>query len=101
MQLSNSGDLVVTTGLVLQELLQGRLDEAERLLSAVYRASNLQSPDCARLVVNYAAVLHRLHRDAEASAVLDRIEPLLQKHPDRLGVENADAAQLRKAIVSD
>ena len=82
-------------------MLQGRLDEAERLLSTVYRASNLQCPDCARLVVNYAAVLHRLGRDGEAIAVLDCIEPVLEKHPDRLGVEATDAMKLRKVIAAD
>jgi hypothetical protein len=82
-------------------MLQGRLDEAERLLSTVYRASNLQCPDCARLVVNYAAVLHRLGRDGEAIAVLDCIEPVLEKHPDTLGVEATDAMKLRKMIAAD
>jgi hypothetical protein len=82
-------------------MLQGRLDEAEQLLATVYRASDLQSPDCARPIVYYAAVLHRLQRDAEATAVLDRIELLLANHPERLGVETSAAAILRAAMVAD
>jgi tetratricopeptide (TPR) repeat protein len=80
--------------------LQGRLDEAEGMLAPIYRAVDVQSPDFAKLVIDYADVLHRQHRDAEASAALDRIEPVLKKYPDMLHDETVDTAKLRKAIVA-
>jgi hypothetical protein len=80
-------------------MLQGRLDEADRLLSPVFRAADPQSPDFAKLVLNYAEVLHRLHRDAEAIVVLDSIEAVLEKHPGLLDDVAVEAAKLRVAIV--
>jgi hypothetical protein len=50
------------------------------------------------LFIFYADVLHRQHRDAEATVVLDRIEPVLKKYPDRLDDETAEADQVRKDI---
>jgi serine/threonine-protein kinase len=82
-------------------MLQGRLDEAEQLLSPIYHAADLQSADFAGKVIFYADVLHRLHRNAEAAAVLDRIEPVLKKHPDQLEDETVAATKLRRAIVAE
>jgi hypothetical protein len=81
-------------------MLQDRLDEAERLRSAIDRAKKLRSPGYAKLAVKYADVLHRLHRNDEAIAFLDRIEPVLQKYPDTLDDQAAAATKLRKAIVA-
>ncbi|HTA66477.1 MAG TPA: hypothetical protein VK753_13345, partial [Xanthomonadaceae bacterium] len=81
-------------------ILQGRFDEADRLLSPINRQVDPRSPDFAQLAIFYADALHRLHRDAEATAALDRIEPVLKKYPDRLGDEMAQAANMRKAIAA-
>ena len=80
--------------------LQGRLDEAERLLAPIDRVVDLHYPDFAQLVIFHADVLHRQHRDAQATAALDRIEPLLKKYPDQLDDETAAASKLRKAIAA-
>ncbi len=81
-------------------VLQGRPDEAELLLAPIYLLLDKQSPDYANQALFHAEALHLLHRDAEAVAVLDRMEPLLKKYPDRLDEETVDALNLRKAIVA-
>jgi predicted Zn-dependent protease len=81
-------------------MLQGRLGEADRLLAPVYRASDPKSPDFAKLVLHYADLLHRMHRDAEAIAVLDRIEAVLKMYPDGLDELAIGTAKLREAIVA-
>jgi serine/threonine-protein kinase len=81
---------------------QGRLDEAEHLLAASYQPPLPGSPpDDASIGIDFADVLHRLHRNGQASVTLDSVEPLLLKYPDQLRDEAAAAAQLRKAIAVD
>ena len=95
---NNNEALVLRAQLATIRARQGRLDEADQLFSATYRAS-VQLPILhAGLGASYADLLHQLHRDAEAIAVLDSIEPVLQKYPDKMGSVEVAAAQLRKTI---
>ncbi len=97
----NSNDALKMRGEVGHiRTLQGRLDEAERLLAPINHGLDLRYPDFAQLVIFYADVLHRQHRDAEAAAALDRIDAMLKKYPDQLDDENATAATLRMAIAA-
>ena len=96
----NSDAQVLRRELASMRIRQGRLDEAERLLAANYHASSPQSRGHAVQGLAYAEVLHRLHRDAEAVALLDSVEPSLTKDQDSRRDLPAEAATLRKAIAA-
>ena len=81
-------------------MLQGRLDEAERMFWVLRPRLNLQAPESAAPMIYLADLMHRMQHDDEAIAALDSIAPLLKSHPDRLKEQIAAAAALRRNIAS-
>ena len=95
----NSSDArVMRAELAETRIHQVRLEDAAQLLSALYRTGNQQTAEAAAQAFEYADVLHKLHRNADATAVLDRIEPTLKKNAATLPDKLTEVATLRKAI---
>jgi len=55
-------------------------------------------PMDARWAVTYAEALHALGRDTEATALLERAQPLIDGNPERLAPERERSASLRRAL---
>jgi tetratricopeptide (TPR) repeat protein len=94
----DASSLRVRSGLGRALAGQARWADAIGVLAECQARISWTTPMEARWAVGYGEALHALGRDAEAAALLDRAQPLLDGNPKRLTPERERSATLRRAL---